>query len=72
MRAANAIVSARRTLLEAMTEPDKALPFRCDDPKAMQEMITEIVVASMISPDKERYRELFQQRQAEARGRVVA
>ena len=36
----------------------------------MRDTIAEIVVASMISPDKNRYRELFQERQQEARARL--
>jgi hypothetical protein len=72
-----AIVAARRTLLEAMTDMEsitkesKPLPFRCTDKESMRDTITEIVVASMISPDKDRYRELFQDLQAKARARAM-
>ena len=71
-----AVVEARRTLLEAMADLDaaksggKPLPFRCESQETMRDTIAEIVVASMISPDKNRYRELFEERQQEARARL--
>ena len=71
-----AVVAARRTLLEAMADLDaaksggKPLPFRCESQETMRDTIAEIVVASMISPDKNRYRELFEERQQEARARL--
>ncbi len=56
-----AIVGARRTLLAAMEELDtgKELPFRITDSQQMKQKITEIVVASLISPDKDNYKEVF-------------
>jgi phenylpropionate dioxygenase-like ring-hydroxylating dioxygenase large terminal subunit len=60
-----AIVSARQALLNAMQSDGKDLPFLERDPQAMKEMVAEIVVASIITPDKERYREVFRERHIE-------
>jgi phthalate 4,5-dioxygenase len=56
-----AIVGARRTLIAAMEEmaQGKEPPFRLHDPQAMKQKLTEIVVASLISPDKDNYRDIF-------------
>jgi len=58
-----AVVAARRTLIAAMEEmaAGKAPPFRLGDAQAMKAKLTEIVVASLISPDKDNYREVFYQ-----------
>jgi len=66
-----AIIAARQTLLAAMKESGKPLPFHCADAQAMKQMLTEIVVASMITPDKNRYKELFQERQQAARAQAI-
>jgi phenylpropionate dioxygenase-like ring-hydroxylating dioxygenase large terminal subunit len=58
-----AIIGARRTVLAAIetmaagNEP----PFRFHDAQALKQKLTEIVVASLISPDKDNYREVFYQ-----------
>jgi hypothetical protein len=60
------IVAARQTLLNAMRDLDKAPPFRLSDPEEMKQLIAQIVVAAMISPDKNRYREIFRERHLQA------
>ena len=52
-------------LLNAMQSDGKDLPFLERDPQAMKEMVAEIVVASIITHDKERYREIFRERHLE-------
>ena len=58
-----AVVGARRCLLTAMEEmaEGKEPPFLIRDAQAMKQKLTEIVVASLISPDKDNYREVFYQ-----------
>jgi phenylpropionate dioxygenase-like ring-hydroxylating dioxygenase large terminal subunit len=67
-----AIVSARQTLLNALADPaQESLPFIVRDPAAMKQMLSEIVVASLITPDKERYREVFRERHLEAKAALA-
>jgi hypothetical protein len=58
-----AIVGARRCLLSAMEEmaEGKEPPFLIQNEAAMKQKLTEIVVASLISPDKDNYKEVFYQ-----------
>jgi hypothetical protein len=37
----------------------KEPPFLLREPRAMKQKLTEIVVASLISPDKDNYKEVF-------------
>jgi hypothetical protein len=46
--------------MEEMTE-GKEPPFAIKDGAAMKQKLTEIVVASLISPDKDNYKEVFYQ-----------
>jgi phthalate 4,5-dioxygenase len=67
-----AIVAARQTLLSAMEDMAKTPPFRVEDPTAMRRTLTEIVVAAMITPDKDRYREIFRERHLAAAADTAA
>lgn len=67
-----AIIAARQTLLAALKDSGKPLPFRCAERQAMRDILNEIVVASMITPDKNRYKELFLERQQAARAQAIA
>jgi phthalate 4,5-dioxygenase oxygenase subunit len=56
------IVAARQTLLNALEDLGKTPPFRLSDPAEMKRLLPEIVVASMITPERDRYREIFRER----------
>jgi phenylpropionate dioxygenase-like ring-hydroxylating dioxygenase large terminal subunit len=64
------VVAARQTLLNALDRPEADLPFRVQDPAAMKRMIAQIVCAALISPDKNRYKEVFRERHLEALAQV--
>ncbi len=55
------IVGARRVLLAAMEDmaAGKEPPFRIHDRQAMKKKIAEIVVTSLLAPDKDKYKEVF-------------
>jgi hypothetical protein len=64
-----AIIGARKSLIAAIEDhaAGKPAPFRFTDEAAMRDKLTEIVVAALISPDKDRYKEVFHERHLAAR-----
>src|SRR6185503_9783993 len=56
------IVAARHSLLNALKAPDKAPPFRTSDAQEMKRMVAEIVTASVITSERQRYKEIFRER----------
>ena len=56
------IVGARRALLQAIEDQAAGgeIPFHLGERQAMKDKINEIVVTSLLAPDKDKYREVFQ------------
>ena len=56
-----AIIGARKSLLNAIESYAKGgtPPFRAMEEAAMREKLTEIVVADLIAPDQNKYKEVF-------------
>ena len=57
-----AIIAARQILLSALKNPQGTLPFQHTDAAAMKKTISEIVCASLISPERDKYCEVFYER----------